>query len=284
MHSKKGASLFSGRAAPSFLADEALCRFCRPAEQRPDHYQRLAHKARFHLRHAYNQRFDGLETYIFEPDAQSKGTVILVHGWGAEASFLAAIAEALRRAKIRAVLFDLPAHGRSEGISTNLAVCARATHRIASTFGPLEGFVGHSLGGLSALWAAEGGPPLYSRINVRKVALLACPNRFIDITRKFGAALKLGRTAQQGFERRLSRLARRPVEKFSAANLLKHFDGDVLLIHSTDDGEAQFSDAEIIAESGRATLIRCQGLGHSKLLYQPAIIRHIVDFFAETGR
>ena len=97
------------------------------------------------------------------------------HGWGAEASFLAAFAEPLRRLGFRVLALDLPAHGRSAGTRTNLAACARAAHRIAASFSPIAGMIGHSLGGLISLWVAEGGAPLGFPIPVGKLALLVCP-------------------------------------------------------------------------------------------------------------
>ena len=197
------------RDAPAVRAEEAFRVFCSPEKHRPPNYRKLAHRARFHLRHASLCRHGEIQTYAFEPSRTGEGTVLLVHGWGAEASFLAAFAEPLRRRGFRVVALDLPAHGRSAGTHTNLAACARAAHRIAASFAPIAGMVGHSLGGLISLWVAEGGAPLAFPVRVEKLALLACPNRFLDVTRMFGAGLNLCESAQLGFERRLSRVGRR---------------------------------------------------------------------------
>jgi Alpha/beta hydrolase family len=268
---------FRNRNAPAPRADEAFCHFCSPAKHRAPNHPKLAQRARFHLRNASLQRFGGLQT--FEPSCGGRGTILLVHGWGAEASFLAAFAEVLRRAGFRVFAFDFPAHGRSGGKYTNLAACARATHRIAELFAPVEGVVAHSIGGLAALWIAEGGPPLPSPVSIRKIALLACPNRFADVTRKFGAGLGLCRAGQHGFDMRLSRVGRRPVGSFSAANLLRHTGCEVLVVHGTGDDQVQFTDAlAIVAASPRARLTACQSLGHAKLLYDPAVIRHVASF------
>lgn len=279
---KSEAIPFRNRNAPALRAEEAFRQFCLPAKHQPPNHRKLAQRARFHLRNANFERHEGLQTYVFEPSGSGgKGTILLVHGWGAEASFLAAFAGPLLRRGFRVVAFDFPAHGRSEGKYTNLAACARATHRIAGLFGPVEGVVAHSLGGLATLWIAEGGSPMPSRVNAGKIALLACPNRFIDVTRKFGAGLGLCRAAQQGFEMRLSRVARRPVAGFSAASLLGRIDSDVLVLHSIDDDKVEFAGAlAIAAASSRTKLIACEGLGHARLLYEPAVIRHVVSFLA----
>ncbi len=177
--------------APAFLAEDAFRQFCLPSKRRAPGFTKLAQRARFHLRHAVAERFGEIQIYSFEPSDRSKGTILLIHGWGAEASIMAAYAEPLRRTGFRVVAFDLPAHGRLEGKYTNLAACARAAHRVAEQAAPLHGVIAHSLEGLIALWLAEGGPPLPSKIPIGKIALLACPNRFVDVARNFGAGLRL---------------------------------------------------------------------------------------------
>jgi pimeloyl-ACP methyl ester carboxylesterase len=270
------------RNAPAVRAEEAFRLFCSPEKHRPPHYRKLAHRARFHLRHASVRPYGEIQTYAFEPSRESKGTVLLIHGWGAEASFLVAFAEPLRRLGIRVLALDLPAHGRSAGTRTTLAACARAAHRIAASFSPIAGIIGHSLGGLISLWVAEGGAPLSFPIPVGKLALLACPNRFLDVTRTFGAGLNLCDQAQLGFERRLSRVGHRPVKGFSAVNLIKRIRSNVMAVHSVDDERISFADAEAIgAASPRVKLVACQGLGHAKLLYDPAVIRGVISFLVQ---
>ena len=270
------------RNAPAVRAEEAFRLFCSPEKHRPPHYRKLAHRARFHLRHASVRPYGEIQTYAFEPSRESEGTVLLIHGWGAEASFLAAFAEPLRRLGFRVLALDLPAHGRSAGTRTNLAACARAAHRIAASFSPIAGMIGHSLGGLISLWVAEGGAPLGFPIPVGKLALLACPNRFLGVTRTFGAGLNLCDKAQLGFEYRLSRVGHRPVKGFSAVNLIKRIRSNVMAVHSVDDERISFADAEAIgATSPRVKLVACQGLGHAKLLYDPAVIRGVISFLVQ---
>jgi pimeloyl-ACP methyl ester carboxylesterase len=221
--------------APSLQADAAFRLFCSPSQsrQRPRDYHKLAQRARFHLRNAQFARIrtpgGELQTYVLEPSQGCNGTILLIHGWGAEGAFLAAYAEPLRRRGFRVVTFDLPAHGQSEGSYTNLAACARAAHRVAGLWEPIKGIIAHSMGGLVSLWIAEGGPPLSSAIAVERIVLLACPNRLIDLTRAFGKGLDLCPTAQLGFERRITRVGHRPVSGFSAVNLLKRIESAVLV-------------------------------------------------------
>lgn len=278
----KGAELPGTREVQ---AEDAFRLFCLPSMRHPPNYAELAQRARFHLRDAVPERFGEVQTYRFMPPGRSKGTVLLIHGWAAEAAFMAAFAEPLRRIGFKVVAFDLPAHGHSGGRSTNLAACARAAHSVAMVHAPLHGIVAHSLGGLVALWLAEGGRPLPSKVPIGKIALLACPNRFVDVAREFGAEHRLCQAAQLRFEAHLSRVGQRPVESFSAERLVGAIESDVLAVHSRDDDTVPYSDAQAIAGAGpKAMLCTVERLGHAGLLGDPGVIRNVRAFLSDDGR
>jgi len=274
------------RRAPAFAGDVAFRRFCTPllSAQRPANYEELADRARFHLRGARSERIATpqaeLQAYIFEPDAApSKGSVLLVHGWTAEAAFMTAFAEPLRRSGYRVVAFDFPAHGRSDGSYTNLAACARAMLGLADAAGPFCAFVAHSFGGLVALLVAEGGPPLYRAHRFDRLVLLACPNRLSDVTRNFGASLKLAPAAQRAYERHIERVGHRTVAGFSAVNLLRKIGQPALILHSRDDEDVPFAQAEQIAAAVPGVeLMAFEGLGHRRLLYAPPVTRAVTRY------
>ncbi len=273
------------RTAPGLAGDIAFRRFCTPAisAQRPANYEELALRARFHLRTARWERIRTpqaeLQAYIYEPDGSAKGTVLLVHGWTAEAAFMTAFAEPLRRAGYRTIAFDFPAHGRSEGRYTNLAACARAMLELAEQLGPIHAVIAHSFGGLVALLVAEGGPPLYRGVKFERLVLLACPNRLSDVTRDFGAGLKLGPVAQRAYERHIERVGHRSVAGFSAVNLLGSIGRPALLLHSRDDEDVPFAQAEQIVEGVPGMeLVAFEGLGHRRLLYAPPVTRAVTRY------
>ena len=117
---------------PALAGDVAFRIFCTPelSQHRTHDHDELTARARFHLRHARWERVPTpageVQTYVFEPDGEPRGTVMLVHGWTSEAAFMTAFIEPLRRSGLRVVAFDFPAHGLSPGRRTNLADCARA--------------------------------------------------------------------------------------------------------------------------------------------------------------
>ena len=186
-----------GPHAPQAWGDFAYQRFCTPSLSRhrsPDH-GRLVARARFHLRHAEELRIQtstgDLQAYVFEPDGPAAASVLLVHGWTGEAAFMSAFAEQFRRRGLRAVLFDLPAHGRSSGAHTTLISCGHAVREVAEALGPIQYAVGHSLGGHAVLLAGTAGAPMPRAYPFQDFVLVAVPNRFSQVTDSFSEELGL---------------------------------------------------------------------------------------------
>ena len=263
--------------------DMAFRIFCTPelSHHRTSDHHVLIERARFHLR---NARWERVVTpagevcaYVFEPDGEVRGTVLLVHGWTSEAAFMTAFTEPLRRSGLRVVAFDFPAHGHSPGRRTNLAECARAMLAVAEHYGPIDATVAHSFGGFVSLLVAEGGPPLPHAHPIQRLVLLACPNRLGDVTRNFAGQLGLGKAARRAYEHHLERVGHRPVATFSAVELLAKVPVPTLVLHGCDDREVPFRNAEEIAEaSPKARLMPFEGFGHRTILYAPPVMRAVM--------
>ncbi len=278
-------------AQVEFAGAQALRLFCTPAlssRRGPDH-ETLVDRARFHLRAARTATFatssGDLATYTFEPDREPLADVLLVHGWSAEAAFLGAFAEFLRRRGFRAVLVDLPAHGRSTGRETNLVDCARSVLEVAEAAGPFSFALGHSIGAMAVLMAGEGKSPLPRAYPFESYVLVSMPDRFEDVTRDFGAELELSPAAQRDFEKRLEKLAERRIADFTGCTLLASTNKPTLLLHSRDDEDVPFACAQAMnAARPNADLLAFDGLGHRAILYAPPVVRAAAAFLAAKVR
>ncbi|MFX5784983.1 hypothetical protein ABTE36_21075, partial [Acinetobacter baumannii] len=61
--------------------------------------------------------------------------------------------------------------------------------------------------------------------------------------------------------------------------VLAHSDTPMLIVHSRDDREIPFADAERLARAGSATeFAPMDRLGHRRILYAPEVIARIVEF------
>lgn len=227
-----------------------------------------------------------LQAYRFRGSdgAPKRGTVILVHGWMGRAAFMTGFIGPLTSAGFDVVCFDLPAHGRSEGRQTNAIICAVALQAVASEVGPVEAVVGHSFGGLVIGLAVEGRPPMTSALNVKRIALIASPNAFTDLTARFGHEIGLGPRAQTVFEDALAKIGGRGLGEFDGNRIYGGIQRPILVIHSRDDKDVSFEQGAAYQElGGHVTVIPVDGLGHRHILYAPSTIRTVRDFVAQRG-
>jgi pimeloyl-ACP methyl ester carboxylesterase len=278
--SRSSERLRAARAGAAAGGARAFRQFCTPSlsRHRVEDHDTLVERSRFHLRAARKearQTSVGLVyTYTMEPDGPPRASVLLVHGWTGEASFMSAFGDYLRRRGFRAILLDLPAHGRSAGRITSLMDCAQAVGEVAEAMGPVRFAVGHSIGAMASLVAGEGRPPMTLCTPFEAYVLVSMPDRFGDVTHDFGRGLRLSRAAQRDFERRLENIAVREISDFTGTNLLLATGKPSLLIHSRDDDVVPFEDGErMVARCGNAELYACDGLGHRLILYAPPPVR-----------
>ena len=115
--------------------------------------------------------------------------VLLAHGWGGHAGQMKTLAAALVAAGLRPIIMEMPAHGRSAGLQSNLPQFARAIDyvvaRLAENGRPVQALVAHSLGASAAAFATArnlpvgrlvlvapaASPPAYTRMFAHIVGL-----------------------------------------------------------------------------------------------------------------
>lgn len=201
-------------------------------------------------------------------------TVLLIHGWEGSATDFIPLAGALAANGYRAALVDLPAHGSSEGRSTNIVECMGALSAVADALGGVDAVVGHSFGAMTtALAVAE------SRVAARTVVLfapVATPNQFIVA---FSRMLGVPKSRVHGLRRQIEQRVGRPVESFDVPNAVQDLAIPLLILHDPRDRIAEWSYARAIADAWpKSRLLSCDGLGHRRLLSDRYTLARAVEF------
>ncbi|MGL5138857.1 MAG: alpha/beta fold hydrolase, partial [Beijerinckiaceae bacterium] len=265
---------FGSLVAPGAAGGLAFELFCRPPSRRrlSQNQAKVVAAAERRMENATRQTVNCdngyVETYRFtpEPGEVNRGTVLLLHGWGARAAFMTAFISALTRAGFEVVAMDLPGHGESSGRRLNMPLAVDAVSAVARVFGPFHGAVGHSFGGAIAVTAAAGGVPVFAPLSVRRLALVSAPDRMVDYFRAFGGMVGLSAGAQRAMEARVLTLAGRPLECFDGGELLRTLHLPTLVVHDRDDMEIAHADAERMAAAGpHVSLASVEGLGHRRI-------------------
>lgn len=206
--------------------------------------------------------------------------VLLAHGWGGCAADMAPLAEELQRAGYRAVLFDFPAHGRSLGKRTNMVEWLRVMRAVSATVGPLHAAVGHSFGGATlAVALAEDG------MDVRGAVLLAPvigPTLFVD---RFTGMIGLPPARAEGMMRHIARTVGREPSTLDARRAAAGLRVPALIVHDPEDREVPWAHGAEIANAWIGSrMLQAEGLGHTRLLRDPAILATTMEFIDGLAR
>ena len=199
--------------------------------------------------------------------------VLLVHGWeGSHVDLDAFVAPLIARG-MRVVALDLPAHGMSSGTTASLPECGRAVLEIAARLGPLAGAIGHSAGAPSIAIALANG------LDVARVALVATPERY---ERYFQwVARENGVDGDALIAVLIARGIDVPSLVLSENAAL--FDVPALIVHSIDDRTCDVRGARRVAAAWRTSeLLELDGLGHNRILRDPAAIERVANFIARS--
>lgn len=200
-------------------------------------------------------------------------TVLLVHGWEGRGSQLCAFVEPLVTAGLSVVAFDAPAHGASAGSRLYLTDLADTIIDVAAAVGPLHAIVAHSFGAAATLLAhARGG------VDAPRNVMIS-PNTLIqDSVKRFARLVALDDADRSGLEHNLAVHTGVAIEGLRIDRLVGQRDAGLLVIHDRDDREVPLNHGEALAAHWpHSTLEVTEGLGHRRILRDPAVIARTVD-------
>lgn len=209
--------------------------------------------------------------------------VLLMHGWGGYAAQLQSFVEPLVRTGFQAVALDAPSHGMSgpSQLGPNHATLfdfSDAMLAISRRMPSIAGVIAHSGGCAAAAWALRQKPDWPVRRMVF-IAPFGSPARYMQVfQRMVGLSDRAMRCFREDTERQF-RFQWKDFEVVAIAGAVKT--PPLLVVHDTEDRETAWQDgADIAATWPRATLQTTTGLGHNRILKDPAVVESAVNFLA----
>ncbi|MDN8617416.1 alpha/beta fold hydrolase [Variovorax ginsengisoli] len=207
--------------------------------------------------------------------AGSGPAVLLLHGWEGQASDLAAFAPPLLDAGFSVLAMDLPAHGDSAGRQTSIPQSARALRAVGEALGPLHAVIAHSIG--SAVLAEA----LHAGLGAQCAVLVSAPAHYEHHARRFAAAAGLDREGTEAMLALLRSAIGVEVREISLPLRAPQLRQRALFIHSADDRVVAIEDSLAGASVWPGARHLCvEGLGHRRLLGNPAVVAAAMDFVA----
>ena len=220
-----------------------------------------------------------LRVWLIEPSTPAASTVLLVHGWGANASGPIQLAPALVAAGHRVAAVDVRGHGRSD--AGPFVTLRHFRDDVARTAAELRRrwpdaqltVIGHSMGGAAGiLVAADGGP-------VDRLVTVAAPFDVYDATRRYLHRKNLPGNALVGAFRVLwKRRVGVPYDAVHPGIRAADVRVPTLVIQPDRDHQVPLEDGRRLAEAARAPVEVIENSGHSDVLARPEVHDRIARF------
>ena len=204
--------------------------------------------------------------------------VFFMHGWAGRGMQVSEFVKPLLEAGFKVVTFDAPAHGKSPGKQSNILEFSEAMRELGKTLGPVEAVIGHSIGGAAVYHALLHG---FQANRVITVSTPAVPEGIIsEFLRRIGGSPAVGEYIVDSLEAK----AGISFASVSALEMAKDLPETlpVLIVHDTEDEDAPLYHADALsARLTRAERYTSNGLGHTRILRDEAVIQRILDFTLE---
>lgn len=218
-----------------------------------------------------------IASYHFRAEAYPLGVVLLLHGWSGDSRAMAAFPAALTEAGYDVVLIDMPAHGASEGIETDVVDAADvvAEYLTVQALRP-DHIIAHSFGGAVASRLADIG------IAPQSFASISAPTNFDLVLAEVSAAFALSSRAEALFSQQIAETIAMDPTKLDALAVWRNKATRILILHSTEDLRVSFDHARYLAQAPNARLTAVKGLDHSEIIYAPGTVAAAVGHIRET--
>jgi pimeloyl-ACP methyl ester carboxylesterase len=215
---------------------------------------------------------DGLPVAVY---CWGDGPVVLfVHGWSGRGTHVAAFIRPLQQAGYRVIAVDAPGHGETPGKRTNILECARVLQAVVQQYGPVHGVITHSFGGMVLAYAMAQG------LQAGRVVCIAAPARVEFLVERFASIMAMPDAVVANLKARLEQRFDANIWEMLATDAnAARLDAPALVIHDEDDSSVPWQQGRLIADAWPgAQFVMTQGLGHTRILRDPAVIERVSGF------
>jgi len=220
-----------------------------------------------------NIRIHGFEWKPLKPNGQ---TVLIVHGYASYFYKFDQYIQPLLKKGFRVIGFDAPGHGLSEGKHINIVIYKHAIENIIKEVGPIDHFIGHSLGAITLAMIAEN----IENPSKHKFVLIAPATKTTTTFERYFNMMHLSPAIRTAFNELVEKRSGMPITYFEADRAIENFAGDLLWVHDREDLVCPLEDLIEFQKKAPKNIkfLITNGLGHNKLYKTPEIIDKIVAF------
>ena len=231
----------------------------------------------FHAANLLNFTFEGRNIQGYQWNSEQPHKILILHGFGSAAHNFHHYVDAFVKKGYQVLAFDAPAHGNSEGSTINAMQYSQLIEQVIGRYGPVDGFLAHSLGGLALTLALENIP----HSEKTRVVFIAPATETVTAIDEAFRLLQIDDAAiRQEFDNIILEISGHATEWFSIKRAIKKSNAGILWIHDEDDDITPLKDALLVKNEGHENIkfVITKGLGHRKI-YRDEVIRNMVEQF-----
>jgi pimeloyl-ACP methyl ester carboxylesterase len=202
--------------------------------------------------------------------------VLIAHGFESSSRNFDGYINALLKKGYEVLAFDAPAHGESGGRRITLPDYVKVLQTIVQKYGPVQSFMGHSLGGTALTLFLDSTP---HGTNTRLV-LIAPAVEMTDAVDAFIRLLHLSPEVRNEMDEYVQETSGHPFSYYSLRRALRSVHAGILYLQDEDDRVTPVKDALRVKEDGFPNIrfVITRGLGHRKIYKDPEIMEQVVAF------
>lgn len=254
-----------------WAAHSAFDLFCTPLRKPRKKFPPIFDKAE-HL----HFNLDGGEIHGYRWNHPGKRKVLVVHGFESSSKNFDRYISSLIKKGFEVLAFDAPAHGNSSGKRINLPLYVKMVHTIYEKYGPIEGFVAHSYGGLIVSHFLE----TIMHDDSVKAVLIAPATETVSTIESFFRFLQLDEGVRKEFDKLIFDKSGFWPDYYSIRRAMHNIKAQVLWFHDVDDDMTPVDDAlKVEGDQHPNVQFRIsKGLGHRKIYRDNKVVKETIDF------
>ena len=260
--------------SPKASSARAFRLFATPLNQklRPAETEVMA-RARKHFTDFAGHRI-ALYSWELPAGTESRGRVLLVHGWEGNAGSLGGFVDVLNTAGYEVLAFDGIAHHQSGGKQTHVLQFSQLVKQLTESYGP-QVLIAHSFGSAASVLALHSMYPA----GVDKLVLLSTPDRIEDVITDFTTLMHFSAARKAHLIRYIEQKFGFPVERLTVSDLTPGIRPQVLLVHDSADRILPYTNAlSVKKKNPQVQLQTLEKTGHYKMLWDAGVIGSVMEY------
>ena len=217
----------------------------------------------------------GFEWIPSQPNGQS---VLIMHGYASFSFKFEQYITPLLKNGFKVICFDAPGHGVSDGKYINALLYKQSIEKIIEYLGPIDHFIGHSLGGLTAALIAEN----IAQPEHHKFVLIAPATKTTTTFENFFQLMHFNSDQKRAFFEELQHFTHQPISYFEADRAIEQYIGPILWVHDQNDSICPYSDIEDFKNRAPSNIkyLITNNLGHNQIYKTQFVIDQIIAFIS----